>query len=186
MGILTTVLSSHLRTPHLILRNIKWRMPRTISDQQVVFVVGAPRSGTTLLQRVLASHSALFSIEGETGIFSARNYFTRTHFRLSTEDTQSLFDRSSDIVDFFANGVMLLKERQAGETFVEKTAAACAASCVLAQALSSRKICSRHSRRARLLLFRARAPQYSTAIKCEHICEILEIMHQVSTPGIGL
>jgi hypothetical protein len=121
MGILTTVLSSHLRTPHLILRNIKWRMPRTISDQQVVFVVGAPRSGTTLLQRVLASHSALFSIEGETGIFSARNYFTRTHFRLSAEDTQSLFDRSSDIVDFFANGVMLLKERRGEGTFVEKT-----------------------------------------------------------------
>mgnify|MGYP003956663827 CR=1 FL=1 len=121
MGVLTTFLTSHLRTPHLIPRNIKWRLPRTISDQQVVFVVGAPRSGTTLLQRVLASHSALFSIEGETGIFSARNYFARTHFRLSVEDTQDLFAQSNDIVDFFANGVTLLKERRGGGTFVEKT-----------------------------------------------------------------
>ena len=36
MGILTTVLSSHLRTPHLILRNIKWRMPRTISSSNAI------------------------------------------------------------------------------------------------------------------------------------------------------
>ncbi|MDP7030609.1 MAG: sulfotransferase, partial [Phycisphaerales bacterium] len=102
MSILTAFLASHLRTPHLIPRNIRWRMPRTVSDLQLVFVVGAPRSGTTLMQRVLASHSELFSIEGETGIFSARSLFGRNHFMLSSEDSKRLLSESCDIVDFFS------------------------------------------------------------------------------------
>ncbi|MDP7030410.1 MAG: sulfotransferase [Phycisphaerales bacterium] len=121
MSALTAVVSSHLRTPHLIVRNIRWRMPRTVSDRRLIFVVGAPRSGTTLLQRVLASHSKLFSIQGETGIFSARNIFARDHFKLSKEDTSSLFVQSKDIVDFFSRGVGLLESRHGEGTFVEKT-----------------------------------------------------------------
>ena len=121
MSALTAVVSSHLRTPHLIIRNIRWRMPHTVSDRRLIFVVGAPRSGTTLLQRVLASHSQLFSIQGETGIFSARNIFAREHFKLSREDTSELFTQSRDIVDFFSRGVGLLESRHGEGTFVEKT-----------------------------------------------------------------
>ncbi len=98
-----------------------WRFPRTVSDQPLVFVVGAPRSGTTLLQRVIATHSKFVSIDGETGIFSARNIFDRPHFHLSDEDTRALLASSKDIVDLFARGVALLESRSGGATFVEKT-----------------------------------------------------------------
>ena len=121
MSILTALISSYARAPHQVFRNIRWWLPSTISQQSVVFVVGAPRSGTTLLQRVLASHSALFSTDGETGVFSARNIFARDHFELSHEENLRLFAESKDIVDFFARGVAILEEANGSGIFVEKT-----------------------------------------------------------------
>ena len=121
MSVLKTVLLSHAKTPHLIFRNIAWRLPKTVSDKRIVFVVGAPRSGTTLLQTVLAAHSKLFSIERETSIFSARNYFSRNHLTLSQADNKALFKNSCDIIDFFTKGVSKLEEQMGGGVFVEKT-----------------------------------------------------------------
>ena len=82
---------------------------------------GAPRSGTSLVQSVLAAHGRLFSIPGETGIFSTQNIFGRRHFGLSWAENQTLFRESRDVVDFFDRGVRLLESRSEGRTFVEKT-----------------------------------------------------------------
>lgn len=82
---------------------------------------GAPRSGTSLVQSILGAHSRLFSIPGETGIFSSQNIFGRRHFGLSWEENQALFRESRDVVDFFDRGVRLLESRSDGRTFVEKT-----------------------------------------------------------------
>lgn len=98
-----------------------WRLPRTTSEARTIFVFGAPRSGTSLVQSVLAAHSELFSIPGETGIFSRQNIFGRRHFGLSWAENQTLFRESRDVVDFFDRGVRLLESRSAGRTFVEKT-----------------------------------------------------------------
>jgi hypothetical protein len=84
-------------------------------------VVGAPRSGTSLVQSVLAAHSELFSIPGETGLFSLQNIFGRRHFGLSWAENRSLFADSRDLVDFFDRAVELLGSRRPGATFVEKT-----------------------------------------------------------------
>ncbi len=87
---------------------------------EVVFIVGSPRSGTTLLQRILSLHSRLCSISGETGIFTRQNLFDRErrHFGLAGADLESLFDDSSDIVDFFERGASRVCD---GRIFVEKT-----------------------------------------------------------------
>ncbi|HET6639834.1 MAG TPA: sulfotransferase [Gemmatimonadota bacterium] len=98
-----------------------WRLPRTTSEARTIFVFGAPRSGTSLVQSVLAAHSGLFSIPGETGIFSSQNIFGRRHFGLSWAENQALFRESRDVVDFFDRGVRLLESRSAGRRFVEKT-----------------------------------------------------------------
>lgn len=39
------------------------------SIQEVVFVVGPPRSGTSMMQNFIGAHSSFFSIEGETAFF---------------------------------------------------------------------------------------------------------------------
>ncbi len=86
-------------------------------------MVGAPRSGTTLLQRVLSLHPDLFSIEGETGLFTKQNIFApeRQHFGLPTDVIQQLFLESKDVVDFFDRGLDHLAEDNPAARFVEKT-----------------------------------------------------------------
>ncbi|MES2939811.1 MAG: sulfotransferase [Pseudomonadota bacterium] len=89
----------------------------------MVFVLGAPRSGTTLLQRVLSVHGSLFSLHGETGLFSYQNIFDprRAHFELPPEQRRRMLHEASDLVDFFDRGVALLSARNGGRRFVEKT-----------------------------------------------------------------
>ena len=68
------VLSSYLK-PWMIWKNFIWRKFAKVSDLEVVFVVGAPRSGTTLLQRCISIHSEFISMEAESGIFTNQNIF---------------------------------------------------------------------------------------------------------------
>ncbi|MDH5694325.1 MAG: sulfotransferase [Gammaproteobacteria bacterium] len=121
MGRLTSILQSQLQTPQYLFKNLMWRLPRSVCEQEIVFVLGAPRSGTTLLQRLIASHSAFFSIQAETGLFSWQNIFARDHFGLSHDENRMLFKGSKDIIDFFDQAVTLLSTRHAGKRFIEKT-----------------------------------------------------------------
>ena len=121
MDRLLSLLRSYARTPAHVPRNLAWRLPRTTSASRTVFVVGAPRSGTSLVQSVLATHSGLFSIPGETGLFSFQNIFGRRHFGLSWDENRALFAASRDIVDFFDRAVGVLESRHPGRVFVEKT-----------------------------------------------------------------
>jgi protein-tyrosine sulfotransferase len=114
-------LRDHLRTPLLVWKNVSWRRPATCSPRRHVFVVGAPRSGTTLVQRILACHPDFFSIEGETGLFSRQNIFTRRHFGFTMPECEELFGRARDTVGFFDLAVDRLRERGCTGTFVEKT-----------------------------------------------------------------
>jgi hypothetical protein len=115
------MLRTYARAPSHVPRNVAWRLPRTASASKTIFVLGSPRSGTSLVQNILAAHSALFSIPGETGLFSYQNIFGRRHFGLSWMENQVLFRDSRDVVDFFDRAVRLLETRSGGRTFVEKT-----------------------------------------------------------------
>jgi hypothetical protein len=120
---LLSLTKSYLEDPVHWPLNISWRIPRTISELDIVFVIGAPLSGTTLLQRILASHSLFFSIEGETGLFSYQNIFAskRKHFGLYGQEIFHLFKDSKDIVDFFDKGIRTLSEKNGNRKFIEKT-----------------------------------------------------------------
>lgn len=111
----------YLRNPGHWSRNITWRLPQAPSNSPVVFLVGAPRSGTTLLQRILSSHPDLFSIEGETAVFTLQNLFIRSHFNFSRSELDRLLEASSGLVDFYDRCLARLQEDNPGRRFVDKT-----------------------------------------------------------------
>lgn len=117
------ILISYIKTPQYWIKNIIWRFPKTICNKEIIFVIGTPRSGTTLLQKILEANSKLFSIQGETGLFSLQNFFdpNRKHFDLNKEIKNNFLKVSKDSVDFFDNCVGLLMREELNKKFVEKT-----------------------------------------------------------------
>jgi len=118
------LLQSYPPKPGIIWKNIRWRFPDKKSNGQYIFVVGSPRSGTTLLQSMLTAHSKLFSIEAESGLFSYKNLFdaSRFHFGLPRSQSLCLLNQCSDIVEFFDAAVVAVNGNpNVSSRFVEKT-----------------------------------------------------------------
>jgi hypothetical protein len=67
------LLFSYLAQPKHLIRNIKLRILKSKSDLNVVFVVGAPRSGTTLIRASISSHSKCHTVQTETALFTWNN-----------------------------------------------------------------------------------------------------------------
>ena len=114
--------------PIKIGKNILWRYNSSISPENHVFVVGAPRSGTTLMFSILASHPAFSSINSETFFFVPRdvlnqkNYDRLYHYGGLEQDTVTeLLSSSKNLVDFYDRFTSLLKQRDRKTRFVEKT-----------------------------------------------------------------
>ncbi len=105
------------------LRNISWRIPKHTSIDNHIFVMGAPRSGTTLLQTILSAHPNISGSQRESGIFTRQNIFNakRQFCDLNEQQILSIYQESSDIVNFFDNIARAVKKREGGMRFLEKT-----------------------------------------------------------------
>lgn len=116
-----------LVNPVKIARNIKWRYGARTSDAPHVFVVGAPRSGTTLMFTILASHPEFSSINLESFFFVPRDVFKLESYRrlekyggLSTDSMKSLLASSRDLVELYDRMAEKLIAKDNASRFLEK------------------------------------------------------------------
>lgn len=94
----------YLGSPHLVLRNtLMWLQSREPYNGDFVFVLGPPRSGTTLLQNLILAHSKFGGWSHETSVFSPKNLFNRERFFYIDDDNYSLCRQSKTTLEFFVN-----------------------------------------------------------------------------------
>lgn len=118
-----TVIQPYLRNPLGVLElRRRWR-DETRFDTPFVFVLGPPRSGSTLLHRLLLNHPKIVGFENETALFSwhpvheyrrFRSYVERPAYDAAYAETQSL----AGFADALFRNSLDLPE---GGRFVEKT-----------------------------------------------------------------
>lgn len=123
IGTLSLTLRRYGGDPRVWWRNVVWRRRRDVSHVPIVFVVGAPRSGTTLLQKVIEAHSQCFAHDGETAMFNLQNLFLleRRHFGLQGAALSAAMSEARSRIDFMDRQIRRLGREQGGTLFVEKT-----------------------------------------------------------------
>ena len=113
---------NYLKHPSHLFKMIAWRFLSQPSDQEHVFVVGAPRSGTTLLQTLIASHSQFCTYQGESNLFTWKNiFYRRNHLGLDPDFVRKQLKQAGSLVSFFDACVAEFRAQNGERRFVEKT-----------------------------------------------------------------
>jgi len=111
-----------LHTPSLLAQNFRFWWNDDISEQRHIFVMGPPRSGTTLVQTVLQSHSTICGPENETSFFLREEYAGFRHSSLSDVVMEELVQQANSVPGLFDKFARTVKKREQGERFLERTA----------------------------------------------------------------
>ena len=83
--------------------NIEKFLNSTISKKKIIFILGMPRSGTTLVEQIISSHSKVFGA-GELPYMSkilSKNFFNKSE--LSKEKIRNILTENNEQIDRMAN-----------------------------------------------------------------------------------
>ena len=113
----------YLLNPHHILKHYLWLIRSRPSTANLCFVLGCPRSGTTLVQSLLNLHPFVAGTDHETGFFTLQDIFykPRRFFDLQIEEISMVREKASNKADFFGRLVNLKKDKENVPMLIEKT-----------------------------------------------------------------
>lgn len=94
----------YLRNPVNFVKQTRLWLSHDLCSVPFLFVIGPPRSGTTLVQRILLNHNKIVGYEEETAIFSFRSIYDFERFRhfLDKKVYENAVQKSSSVAEFFA------------------------------------------------------------------------------------
>lgn len=118
---LARIIHQFQKNPDHILPNIMMRFPKAKSSQKHIFVLGAPRSGTTLLKLILGVHPNLTGVGYETGFFMYKDLLSYNFKGLDPSEKKEIISQSSDIIQLFDSWIEKLLLKTGGKRFIEKT-----------------------------------------------------------------
>lgn len=114
--------------PIKVSKNLFWRYNSSISTESHVFVIGAPRSGTSLMFSILACHPVFSRINCETFFFVPRDVLNQKNYirlydfgGLKNSEVKELLDISKNLIDFYDRFTYAIKQRDNKQRFIEKT-----------------------------------------------------------------
>ncbi len=120
MGI-KQVLASYLSNLLYLHKNIQYRFRVKPCNKKIIFVVGAPRSGITLIQSIILANSRIAGFDEKTDFFMQRELFSRVFEGISESEYAEICNSNSDIVSVFCGlADKCLKLTAGAEYFLEK------------------------------------------------------------------
>lgn len=120
-GLIIRRIKKVITRPSLLLQNIRFWISNEKSGEFHIFVLGPPRSGTTLIKNVLRSHPEVCGVDDETHFFIRQNYADFRHPDVPNREIKNAIRKSSSITELFDRFCQIRKEKTGASVFLEKT-----------------------------------------------------------------
>ena len=117
----TSRLLTAARRPRFALRNLRYHVGLAPSPEQHVFVVGPPRSGTTLVRQMLLAHPLLTGPDRETYYFLRWNLSDFALDEIPPAEMAAIRAQSPDSIRLFDGIARWMKQDAGARGFVEKS-----------------------------------------------------------------
>lgn len=120
-GRLQRWLKKAISKPCLIFKNLKFWINDGVSTEFYIFVLGPPRSGTTLVKNVLRAHSKVCGVDDETHFFLRKNYVEFRDPDVPDHKMEDAIRRARTIPELFDEFARARKQETGASIFLEKT-----------------------------------------------------------------